>query len=520
MGLFVDKYGYAGKVAVLAMISFAARLVCASAIEFGNDEVYYRLYALFPDWSHFDHPGMVGWVIQLFSLNLLWDSELGIRMAAVVIGTVNIFLVYLIGKELSGERTGWYSALLYVSSIYASVICGMFILPDTPQSVFWLASMLFFIRAFFRDGGRRGYDMLLAGIFCGLAFLSKYTSVFLWFGAGLYILFLDRSWFRSRWLYFALLATVLLALPVAVWNIENDFISLTFHSERVVSQHALHPEFFAREIGGEFFYNNPILFVLVLSAVANAMRRNRVLSSARTAYLLMTGLPLILVFWAVSWLRATLPHWSGPGFISVVPLAAAWICSMPSSKAIRWVWTAVIFTGLLLPTALVEIRLGPVRLDNHTAPDEMGKYDFTLDMYGWEQLEEKFADIREKSIADSAALPEDPLFSYRWYPAANLDYYVASPLGMDLFCAGPLKDIHKYKWINELRGGLHDGMSGWFIVPGRDFRDPSVLYSEGSGYSEYVFREIYPVDTVEIIRAGKHVYNFFIYRVENLELRQ
>lgn len=29
-------------------------------VELGNDEVYYWTYALYPDWSHFDHPPMVG----------------------------------------------------------------------------------------------------------------------------------------------------------------------------------------------------------------------------------------------------------------------------------------------------------------------------------------------------------------------------------------------------------------------------------------------------------------------------
>ena len=86
---------YPRYVLILMALSAAVRASCAALIEFGNDEVYYRLYALFPDWSHFDHPGMVGWMIQLFTLNLAWDSELAIRMASIVLGTVNIWLMYL-----------------------------------------------------------------------------------------------------------------------------------------------------------------------------------------------------------------------------------------------------------------------------------------------------------------------------------------------------------------------------------------------------------------------------------------
>ena len=247
---------YTRYVVILMAVSAVVRVLCAALIEFGNDEVYYRLYALFPDWSHFDHPGMVGWMIQIFTFNLALDSELAIRMASIVLGTVNIWLMYIIGAEVGGDRrTGWYSALLYVSSLYATVICGTFIMPDTPQATFWLAALLCFLRAF-GDGRRSGSWMLAAGLACGLAFLSKYTSAFLWTGAGLYIVFHDRRWLRRWELYAAIVVTAVCMLPVLVWNMQNDFISFTFHSERVVSQHQLHPEYFGREIAGEFFYNN------------------------------------------------------------------------------------------------------------------------------------------------------------------------------------------------------------------------------------------------------------------------
>ena len=85
----------------LLAVSAIVRGVLAAWMEFGNDEVYYWTYALYPDWSHFDHPPMVGWMIQLFSLNLLFDSEFFIRLASVVIMTANTYIIYRIGKDYS-----------------------------------------------------------------------------------------------------------------------------------------------------------------------------------------------------------------------------------------------------------------------------------------------------------------------------------------------------------------------------------------------------------------------------------
>lgn len=540
-GIGNGRYGCC--VLILMAVSAVVRALCAALIEFGNDEVYYRLYALFPDWSHFDHPGMVGWMIQFFTLNLTVDSELAIRMASIVLGTVNIWLMYLVGTEAGGDRRiGWYSALLYVSSLYATVICGIFIMPDTPQSTFWLLALLCFLRAFRlrekqamlscgiassyatalpsnaaegqkptaesgSEGGRTaaGRWMLAAGLACGLAFLSKYTSAFLWTGAGLYIIFHDRRWFRRWELYAAAALTVVCMLPVLVWNMQNDFISFTFHTGRVVSEHQLHPEFFGREIAGEFFYNNPVLFVLTMAAVVLFMRRRLDFDRRTGAYLLWTALPLILIFWIVSWQRATLPHWSGPAFVTLMPMAAAAVFRM-GRRSGRWVKAAVGFTAVLLPLAVLEIRTGIVPLDRHTEYDRMGKDDFTLDMYGWDQLAEEFAALREEAVADGKASVDDPVFSYRWFPAAHTDYYVTSPLGVRLLCIGPMEDIHKYSWINRDRGGLLQGQNGWFITSSRDYRDPASM----------PFRAVKDCDTVQVMRGGKHVYNFYIYRVEGL----
>jgi len=81
------------KVLVLLIgISAIVRAFFAWALEFGNDEVYYWTYALYPDLSHFDHPPMVGFVIQLFSLDLLFNNELFIRLGSVILGSVNTWI--------------------------------------------------------------------------------------------------------------------------------------------------------------------------------------------------------------------------------------------------------------------------------------------------------------------------------------------------------------------------------------------------------------------------------------------
>ena len=127
---------YRASVLLLIVISTLVRGFLAANLELGNDEVYYRLYALYPDWSHFDHPLMIGVVMQVFSLNMLLQSELFIRMSSVVFGAINIWMMYRIGCQIKNERTGFIAAGLYVGSIYATVISGIFILNDNSLGLF------------------------------------------------------------------------------------------------------------------------------------------------------------------------------------------------------------------------------------------------------------------------------------------------------------------------------------------------------------------------------------------------
>jgi 4-amino-4-deoxy-L-arabinose transferase-like glycosyltransferase len=179
---------------LLLSVSALLRGFLASIIEFGNDEVYYWTYAMYPDWSHFDHPPMVGFMMQLFSCNLLFTSEFFLRLSSVIFMTINTYLVFLIGKQVKNEQTGFYAALLYTASIYAFVITGIFILPDTPLSIFTFLAVLQFIRYFQNEKNKH---LILAGLFAGLAMLSKYSGIFVWVGVGLYIIFYSRKEFKN-----------------------------------------------------------------------------------------------------------------------------------------------------------------------------------------------------------------------------------------------------------------------------------------------------------------------------------
>ena len=491
----------------LLAISAIVRAVLAGWLEFGNDEVYYWTYALYPDWSHFDHPPMVGWVIQLFSLNLLLDSEFFIRLASVVFMTANTYIIYRIGKDIKDAQTGFYAALLFTASIYAFVITGIFIMPDTPLMLFWLLAFWMAVKV------EKKQNLVLFGLFAGLAMLSKYSGVFLWVGLGLYILIFNRKQLKNPYLYISLLLSALCCLPILYWNLQNDFISFTFHSERVGGG-AINISTFGTELAGEFFYNNPVIFVLAVMAVVAAFKKKIDMDRPTLRLVLCTALPLILVFLGFSLTRPTLPHWNAPAYILLIILIANMMSSKHpnqegSFKIPKGILAALSVMLFVVVVGSIEIKTGFIPLDRHTEPEKLGRDDFTLDMYGWKQLEQKFAALREEKIAEGVMQAEDGIVADEWFPLANLDYYVARPLDMKVMGVGWPHNLHKYLWINEERGGFKKGESYWFLSDSHYFKNPEALYPGG-------FESIQPIDTLTIERCGKPAKNFFVYACKGL----
>ena len=493
------------------------RLIIGAMIELGNDEVYYLTYAYLPDLSHFDHPPMVGWIIQLFTLNLSFDSELFIRLGPIILSAGSSWIIYRIGCLLRDEFTGLIAVLMFTASIYASVIAGVFILPDAPQLFFWLASLYFLLKVLpdpSQQSNRRG--LYWVGLFIGLTMLSKYTGVFLWVGAGLYIIFYKRQWLAKKELYISVLISFLVFIPVLIWNFDNNFISFLYHSERVdITSNGLRPDYFFTELLGEIMYNNPLVFLMIVMALIAIIRRRHFINRDHKKLILLISVPVILLFLSFSLFRRTLPHWTGPAYTTLILIAACWqrerINSLKQFKTLPGVviWAMIVIT-LFATVGIGQVTGGWFDDPGQAKPIELGKNDVTLDLYGWRQISDKFSPVMAKTEKEGLIKKKAPIISWRWFPAANIDYYIARPMGMKVLALGKFEDIHKYAWLNKSRGGFYPGMDAWFICTSRDFKDPTELYGA-------CFDSIQLVETLPVYRGRKHVMNAFVYRMNGLK---
>jgi hypothetical protein len=486
----------------------------AFLLELTNDEVNYWTYALYPALSYFDHPPLVGWLIRATTLNLLFTDEIFVRLSSVIFGAINTYVIFKIGTKIKDEIAGLYAAMLYNASIYCFLITGIFIMPDTPQLLFWLIALFYFIDAFtaVEINKQARKSMLYAGIFTGLALLSKYHSAFLWVGAVLYIIFRNRKWLKAKELYFALIISFILFIPVLYWNYQHSFISFTFQGERVdIFKSGFRFDYFLTELGGEIFYTNPVVFILIIISLFG-IKKIQFKDNTTGRIILSFALPNIIVFLVFSLFRRTLPHWTGPGYMTLLIFAASYFSQRSKEQALRFrqvvpVLTSVLFMLIIVIGGYIHINYSIFSQEKNINPTSLGREDLTLDMYGWKQVQTKFKELNEKYIEENRVGIDAPIISNKWYNAGHVDYYIGRIMNKNVFAAGNLNDIRNYLFVNRNRGNIRSVESSYYITPSRDYKNPEELF--GSSYSKIV-----PLDTIRVMRRQDTVENVFIYSIK------
>lgn len=480
---------------------------------------------MYPDWSHFDHPPMVGLAIQLFTLNLKLHTELFIRLAAVIFGSINTYLIYLIGKQVKNELTGFYAALLFTASIYCSIISGTFILPDSPQVLFWLLSLLFLLKSLPDSelSRKSRNNLLIAGVMIGLALLSKYQSAFLWIGTILYIILYNRKWLKTKELYLSAFISLILFIPVIYWNYNNNLSSLAYHGSRVeIFNSGFNPRFFISELAGEIFYNNPVNFILICLGVISIIKHSKLSIQHSDKLLLCISIPLIIIVLLMSLFVSTLPHWTGPAYTTLLIIAASWLSERKSLKLVPIsALFSLLLTFIIIVLGLLQINYGIFNL---------GSKDVSLELYGWKQMQIKFSKVVDKYRKNGLIDPELPMVALKWFSAAHQDYYLAEPLRKDLIAFGSLSDIHKYEWINKKRKALSKGDDALFIdlKLSTDVKNPDSSLAVLKVFHQSLqmsndlwnnlnskFHMVVPLEMIEIYRGKKIVKYAFVYLLKD-----
>lgn len=505
---------YQKKVLLLIAISTVVKLILACSIELSSVEVYYWALSQKLQWNYFDHPPIVAWLIRLTTANLLFHNELFVRLGAIIASATCTWLIFKIGTVINNLKTGWYAALLYTSSLYSSVIVGTFILPDSPQMVFWLSGILLLIKILRSTAYDQKANLLwcLFGLMSGLCTMSKVHGVFLWFGVILYVLLIDRSWLKYRGIYLSAVVTLIIISPIIIWNIQHDFVSYKFHSSRVsLTGAGVNLKVFIKELLTEVFINNPVNFFLICSNLLLALKGKLPVDKKNIQLLLFCSLPLIVILLFISLFREVLPHWPGPAYTCLLILPAIKLASVTRRKeqnTPKVIKAALAYMMIIAVLEILVINYFPGTLSEQKQGLNMGKDDVTIDMYGWKRAGLKFDSLYRSDVAKKTMPFGAPIIVTKWFPAAHIDFYIANKTKQETIGIGNIFNLHQYYWMNEYKKQLKNGDNAYFIVPS-DLFDIKTFNEVINDFTQYE-----KASTIPIFRSGVLCKEIYVFRIK------
>ena len=215
------------KALIIVIVLNILRLAFMPFIGLTPQESYFAYFADHLSLSYYDHPPLVGYTIWLF-MYVFGHNVFAVKFASFFITLMAQLAFFALASQVLRSDRKYLAWTIFCTSMLVTSL-SLQNCPDVVLTLFWTLSIWALYRAIF-DGENRYW--IFAGLFMGLAFDSKFTAIGLPAGLLLFLLFSGRyrHLLAKPWPYLSIGIMLLLALPVLIWNAQNDFVSFRLNS--------------------------------------------------------------------------------------------------------------------------------------------------------------------------------------------------------------------------------------------------------------------------------------------------
>lgn len=505
------------------------RSIIAFWLHPGFDETYYYVYSQNLNWSYFDHPILVALITGFGPWITGEVSQFTIRFGTLILHTGSLLLLYLTSAQLFSKKAAQLTlAIASISPIFP-IAFGILTLPDSPLMFFWTASLYCAAHEFFPQhptsstpiSYRPTYRLAILSILVGLSCLGKYHGFVL--GAGLLMFCLTSPRHRcvliSPWAWLGLGLFFITISPILLWNMQHDWVSLRFQSERGIPKRSYNllgvVGIFLAEVAYLFpTFGLPLWWLSVRSILTPIQKlfskKNQLFEgdfNSKQLLILWVSLPLIFGFTLMGGYQQILPSWPMPGFWGITLLLGQQAVNWQSHWVKRWLTGSGIIIGTSLIIALLHVTTGTFQkpsqyalLGGFLSPQD----DPSTELFDIQQLRNGFA---ESPVLSTALRNSSFVFTN--------GYYLGGPIGMALI---PLFHTPVTCFSADMRGFAFwsrpdqwVGKDGLYVTISRFHKKQNLT----DGYREY-FSSLQEIGTVPIRRGGAVTEVFYVYQGKQL----
>lgn len=467
-----------------ALFILLLRLAFVGIMGLMPQDAYYTFYTEHPAASYFDHPPAIAWILKTFTA-VLGKKVYAVKLADTLVTLLTMIFFYRLSLRFLSRRHAANALMLFSSTLMVTIL-SLVSTPDVPLLLCWTLSLLCLYKALFLE---KKLYWLLAGLMMGLAFDSKYTAVFLPAGLLLYLALsaTHRKWLGTVWPWLSFVLMMLAFSPVLWWNVQHDFASFRFQSTGRTGGIDFRITDFLGVIAHQSAILAPVLFFSLLVVLYKVIRKYKGklwTVPDHTLFLLCFFLPVFLSFLSISVIYWVKLNWMMPAYIT----GLIWVCRYFSRKTIKW---QQIFAVAIHIALAVELRWYPVPVRS----DDV--------WVGWGRMAREVMSLKR-------SYPSDFVFSADDYKtSAVLNFYMEEMVyGQNIIRKPALQFDYVGTRLTSLKG-----RNALFINSVRHIGDEQTEKQFADSLRRY-FREVYPLQPIEVKRGPRLVRKFLVYRCE------
>lgn len=353
-------------------------------IEIHFDEAQYWVWSQNLSLSYLSKGPLVPTSIAI-SNAVFGKSYLGLKFFSFAAYLGTILMLSMSASKLSGKKESFHNALLLAGFSPALFILGGVASTDIFLFFFWSLTIFCYI-CFFKDRNKKWFYFM--GISIGLGILAKLTMILLPLSILLYFLISDlRKYFLQIHIYLSAIITILISLPILIWNAQNNWVTFFHEVDHLISETpTLNPEI--------------LLVTLILTAPSFLLLFNysirRKFLSQKFNYLIYPTLIMIVFFVIKSFTGKIQINWSIPIFLALIPI----LVSISNDFKKRAVFLSIL---ILSPILL---------LSNNKISSLISEYDPLHPTRGWD---ETYRDLFQDQKYDYLAAENYKLLSTAAY---------------------------------------------------------------------------------------------------------
>ena len=275
-----------------------------------GDEAQYWLWSNVPDLGYYSKPPLLAWILSLYTY-LFGSNFETLKYLPVIFYFLNSYVVYLLSYEnLKKKDLAIISALSFY--LLPSVSISSFLLSTDIVLIFFCSLSLLFLLKFRKKPNIK--NIVILGILFGLSFLAKYAAIYYILSLLLIVLFdkkLRKNTTFFNFLIF-LIVFIIVFFPNILWNIQNDWITLS-HTSDNAGLTRVKPNFVGgfEFLSSQIFMLGPMLFFIFIYNI------KKIKFTFETKFLIIFSLPVFFIVMVESVLVRANANWAAVGFVPI-----------------------------------------------------------------------------------------------------------------------------------------------------------------------------------------------------------